>query len=271
MRASFDQLLRVVVPGADAIANAGVSAAALGEFELAQRLNDLGIALTNLVLSPSDPIAKSQAIAAIDAIDSFVNADPFLAPLYDFAIAHAQLAAASTLDEIQLSLDRLARDLTDIAIYLADIVKHGFTFGLATNVVTALPGVPAMYPILLENTGTEATTFDFFAFGLPFDVTASFSRQSVTLQPGERLDGGPNGVFLILTFTGNALFPATFTVQASPQEAPNLSGSAEGSVAVRAEFVQVAVVTPTPAFTNPGGSVAVAGSAGSGTSLAGNS
>lgn len=79
-----------------------------------------------------------------------------------------------------------------------------------------------------------------------------------TLQPGERPDGGPNGVFLILTFTGNALFPATFTVQASPQEAPNLSGLAVGSVAVRAEFVQVAVVTPTPAFTNPGGSVAVA-------------
>jgi large repetitive protein len=155
-------------------------------------------------------------------------------------------------------VERLGGLLDSFAQFLGDVVRHGFTFSLATNVVTALPGVPARYPIILENKGTETTTFDFnIVSSLPFGMTGSFTQSSVTLQPGERLDGGPSGVFLLLDFTGGALFPEPFKISATPQEAPGLSRQAQGSVAVRAEFVQVAVVTPTPAFSNPGGSVAV--------------
>ena len=158
---------------------------------------------------------------------------------------------------MQTALDYLAGNLTALSQTLTDLVKHGFTFGLATNVVTALPGVPARFPILLENKGTEPTTFDLSVGSLPFDVTATFDQSTITLQPGERIDGSPGDPALNLSFTGSSLFPSGFTVFATPQEAPGLAAQTSGSVAVRSEFVQVATVTPSPAFTEPGGIVAI--------------
>jgi uncharacterized membrane protein len=252
--------IRVLVPGAEAIANASLNAAQLGELDLANRLNDLSFALTNFVVTPTDPIANSQAVAALDAVIRIVDADPILSPLYvsNLTFARDLLEVATTTSEVQDALDFLASQLTSMSQTLTDMVEHGFTLGLATNVVTALPGVPARFPILLENKGTEATTFDFSVGGfLPSDATAIFSQSTVTLQPGERLDGGPSGVTLSLSFTENSLFPTGFTVIATPQEAISLAQQASASVAVRAEFIQVATVTPTPAFTEPGGSVAI--------------
>ncbi len=256
---ALDVPIRVVVPGADAIANAGLSASQLGKFDLADRLGDLSTALTNLVLSPTDPIAKSQSVAALDAVIAFVHADPFLSVFNnDFDSARTQLVNAVTLQEVQNAVVRLGGLLDSFSQFLGDAVHHGFTFGLASNVVTALPGVSARFPILLENKGTQATTFDLSVGGfLPFGTTASFTQSTVTLQPGERLDFGPSGVTLSLSFTGSSIFPTGFTVNATPQEAPSLVQRTSASVAVRAEFIQVASVTPSPAFTEPGGLVAI--------------
>ena len=256
---ALDLPIRVVVPGADAIANAGLSASQLGKLDLADRLGDLSTALTNLVLSPTDPIAKSQSVAALDAVIAFVHADPFLSIFNnDFDSARTQLVDAVTLPEVQAAVERLGGLLDSFAQLLGDAVRHGFTFGLVSNVVTALPSSPARFPILLENKGTQATTFDLSVGGLlPFGTTATFSQSTVTLQPGERLDGGPSGVTLSLTFTSSSIFPTGFTVIATPQEAPSLVQRTSASVAVRAEFIQVANVTPSPAFTEPGGLVAI--------------
>ncbi len=255
---SVGMTLRVVVPGADAIATAAVSAAALG-LDLARRLADLSSALTNLVLAPTGAVPRSQAVAALDAIRAFIHADPAL-NFFDgeFDQARADLVDAVTQQEVQDAVLNLGWALESFAQYLADTVQHGFTFGLATTVVTALPGSPARFPILLRNTGTEATTFDLSIAGpLPSGVTAAFDRDSITLQPGEALDGGPDGVFLNLTFTGTELFPTSFTVQAAAQTMSGLYREARGAVAVRAEFIQVAAVTVSPTFTEPGGNVAV--------------
>jgi hypothetical protein len=73
--------VNVVVPGATAIANAAVAAGQLGNTNLANRLNDLSIALTNLVQNPTSRVFNSQALAALDALIGLLGADRFLAPL----------------------------------------------------------------------------------------------------------------------------------------------------------------------------------------------
>ncbi|MEQ1825171.1 MAG: transglutaminase domain-containing protein, partial [Pirellula sp.] len=257
---AFNLTLRMVVPGAEAILIATNTAVQLGKIELSDRLDTLALSLTNLVGNPTDVLANSQAVAALDAVIRIIDADPILGSFYTSGLGFArdQIASATTITEVQDALDFLASHLTSMSQTLTELVEHNFTFGLATNVVTALPGVPARFPILLENNGTQATTFDLSVGGfLPFDTTATFSQSTVTLQPGERLDGGPSGVTLELSFTESLIFPTGFTVIATPQEAPSLTQQVSASVAVRAEFIQVATVTPSPAFTEPGGSVAI--------------
>ncbi len=253
--------IQIVVPGTDAIATASVAARQLGNADLADRLDTLSASLTNLVAAPTDPVANGQAVAALDAVIRFVNSDPALASNFASSLTFArnQLASATTTEQVQSALSFLASMLETLSQTLAEKVLHGFTFALASNVVTALPGAPARFPILLENTGTEPTTFELSVGGfLPFGTTATFTESTVTLQPGERLDGGPNGVTLSLDLPAGDIFPTGFVVIAMPQEAPSLTQQVSASIAVRAEFVQVATVTPSPAFIQPGGAVSVA-------------
>ncbi|MBU6172603.1 MAG: hypothetical protein KGQ60_02300, partial [Planctomycetes bacterium] len=252
--------VRVVVPGAESLSIAANTAAQLGQSDLGDRLSDLSISLSSLIQTPTDAVAKSQSVAAIDAVVQILNADPLLSSLYsrDLTITRNQLAAATTLQEVQSALDSLAHYLTALSDTLKELVERQFTLRLASNVVTALPGAPARFPIIIENKGTKPTTYDLSVGGLlPSGTTATFNRSTVTLQPGETLSAGPNGITLSLSFTQDFLFPASFTVNAMAQEAPSLVQRAAASVAVRNEFIQVSTVTPNPGFTEPGGFVAV--------------
>ncbi|MFM8570455.1 MAG: transglutaminase domain-containing protein, partial [Pirellula sp.] len=252
--------VRVVVPGAEAISSASINAYQLGQTDLGNRLSDLSISLSSLVQSPTDAVTKSQSVAAIDAVLQIISADPLLSSLYsaDLAFARNQLASASTLFEVQSALDSLAFYLTLLSDTLGQLVEHQFTLQLVSNVVTALPGVPAQFQVVLQNMGSKTTTFDLsVGGGLPFGTNATFNRSSVTLQPGETLQAGPNGITLSLSFTEDFLFPASFTVNATALEAPSLVQRAAASVLVRDEFIQATSVTPSPSFTEPGGIVAV--------------
>ena len=71
--------MQVVVPGADAIANASLVASQAGNTDLAARLGDLSTALTNLVQNPTSAVFNGQATADLASIASQVAADPFLA------------------------------------------------------------------------------------------------------------------------------------------------------------------------------------------------
>jgi uncharacterized membrane protein len=250
--------VRVAVPGADAIVTSSAAARRLGEIELASRFDDLATSLSTLVQSPTDSVAKSQSVAAIDAVIQIISADATLSSLYasDLTFSRNQLNSATTLPDIQAALDYLASIITNLSTTLSELVERQFTLSLVSNVITALPGVPAQFQVVMENRGTKATTFDLSVGGLlPFGTIASFNRTSVTLQPGETLAPGPNGITLSLSFTEDFLIPASFTVNATPQEAPTLIQRASASVALREEFLQFISVVPTPSFTQPGGTV----------------
>jgi hypothetical protein len=88
-------------------------------------------------------------------------------------------------------------------------------------------------------------------------VSGSFNETSVTLQPGQTISGGPNGVTLSLTETGDSLVPASFTVTVTAEGAPEITQGAPGQLTPRNESILVAGVVTNPPFTNAGGQVDV--------------
>jgi hypothetical protein len=80
---------------------------------------------------------------------------------------------------------------------------------------------------------------------------------AVTLAPGQVIDGGPGGVTLAVTETGNNLVAAGFNVTAIAESSGELKLNAPGTVAVRPAFVSVPEVDATPSFTQPGGPIDV--------------
>src|SRR5208282_1552300 len=76
---TLNMVVDVVVPGAAAIANAAVAAQQLGNSGLADRLNDLSTALTNLVQNPTSAVFQSQSLASLDTVIGLLAADPYFA------------------------------------------------------------------------------------------------------------------------------------------------------------------------------------------------
>src|SRR5262249_45150668 len=206
--------VNVVIPGAVAIANAARAAIQLGNSDLASRLSDLSRALTNLVQDPTNAIYQSQALATLDSVITLLSADHFLSSIVSGSLTTArdELANAATAADVQSAVSDLGNALTSLAATITDEAQHGFTLGVAPTTAVALPGAPAFFNMVLTNTGSQPTTYDFSVSGLPADVTAAFSQTSVTLQPGQTITGGAGGITLSLTETGSSLLPTGFSV-----------------------------------------------------------
>lgn len=241
--------VHVVVPGADALADASLAAAETGNTDLADRLNDLAIAVTNLVQGPESDVARSQALAAIDSIITQLDADECLSEFSDpFQAALTELAAATTAAEVQAAVIRLGDAIEFLDRVLRDMARHGYRLSLPSNLVEAQPNSAARFEIFIENIGSETTTYVFEVTGLPPSVAAAFTQPSVTLAPGERIAGGVDGIQLLLTQTGNSLIDAGFTLRVIVQEAPDMDCPvATGALTVRPEVVSVAAVSVDPA------------------------
>jgi uncharacterized membrane protein len=251
--------VNVVVPGADAIASAGAAAKQVGETNLANRLTDLSIALTNLVQDATNRVASSQALAALDAVMGLFGADPFLAPLTSALTAdRAALAQATMAAQVQAAVSQLGTDLSSLAQTLTDEAAHNFTLSFVNNSQVGQPNTPTTYQLVLQNTGNQTTTYDLSLSGLPAGVTSSLSRSSITLTPGQVTPGSSGVPDLTVTLTSTSttqLAPFSFTVQATAEGAPEITQTATGQFTARAAVVQVVEVTATPPFTNPGGLV----------------
>ena len=253
--------VHVVIPGAAGIADAAVAAAQDGDTELGSRLGDLSTAVTNLVESPTSGVENSEALAAIRAIVGLIAPDPFLSPLIPALDADgAALARANTAATVQAATTQLGNDLTSVATILADEAAHSFTLAFVSNSQTAQPQVATDYQVVLQNTGSQATTYDLSLSGLPSGVTGSITPLTITLQPGQVTPGsqGVPAITVSLTSTSAvALDPFSFTVTAAAQGASEIKQSILGQFTARPAFVQVTSITTNPPFANPGTAVDV--------------
>jgi uncharacterized membrane protein len=252
---SVDIPVSVVVPGAAAIANASVAVSQLGNFDLANRLNDLSTALTNLVQSPTSDVFKSQALADVSSIVSQLEADPFLASFAGgLASAGNALSEANSASTIQAAVMQLGNALGGLNTAMGDLVKSRFTVSMTPNSAIAQSQSPEVFNIVLQNTGKQATTYDLAVSGLPASVFSQLSDSSVTLQPGQE----DNTINVTLTETGRSLSAAGFTVTATPEGAPELAQTVQGTLTARADLVDVESIDATPPFASAGRSVDVA-------------
>ncbi len=250
--------VNLVVPGATALANAAEAAASIGNSALSEQLNDLSIALTSLVENPTNAVYLSESLAAITSIVSQVSNDPFLASFAaPFTAASTALANAMSLSDINTALTNLGTAIGPLATTLTDEGAHGFSLSLLPSEGVALPQAATTYQVDIQSNGTAATTYDLSVTGMPAGVSGSFNQSSVTLQPGQLISGGANGVTLSLTETGDSLVPASFTVTATADGAPEITLGAPGQLTPRNESILVAGVSTNPPFTNAGGQVDV--------------
>lgn len=252
----YELVVRVAVPGADAITDASIAASQIGNDGLAARLNDLSVALTNLVQVPGDAVAKSQALAALDSVIAQISTDPNLSSLVgDLTSARGQLDAATTAPDVQAATTALGAVLDDVATLLAELGRHRFELSFLTNSQVAQPNTPATFGLTLRNLGSQTTTYVFSLEGLSPGLSGQFSQDRITLAPGEVT----TAINVTLTPDAMADFtaPLSFLVRATAEEAPGVTGTASGTFTTRDEFVSIVSVNTDPPFIDPGGTVNV--------------
>lgn len=255
--------LHIVVPGAAGIANAARTADLLGSDALANRLRELSVALGNVIVDQTSDLLRSQALSLIDTVIGYVGADPYLAFLVpSLTTGRNQLANAVTPTEFQTAVNSVGNALVNLSTFLIDILDHSFVARLSPDAGIALPGVPTVYNLFLQNTGTQTTTYQLPVQGLPAGVTGVVKRNgttitSVTLQPNEIINGGANGITVELTQTSASLVPTTFNVRVQAVGASQIFQDLRATLAVRTAFVGVTQVIATPAFTTAGTPAAI--------------
>jgi uncharacterized membrane protein len=257
---TLDIPVNIAVPGADAIANAAQAAQAAGDTALGDRLNDLSIALTNLVQDPYSSVYDGQAVAALNAAIGLMGTDPVLT-----SVAGALTTDATTLGQVtdpasaSSAATQLGSDLDTLGQILTDETNFKFTLLIPDGTVIAQPQTPETYTIDLTNTGPISATYNLTVSGVPSGVTASFSQTSVALDSGQESGTGRlSPLTLTLTSTSTTqLQQFDFTVTAAAAEAPEITQSADGSFGVRNQLFKVVSVPPFPSFTSPGGRVDV--------------
>ena len=248
----------VVVPGAAAIASASVAADVLGNTGLADRLDDLSTALTNLEQNPTSAVYQGQAVADLESLISQFPSDPFLVNFTaSLTAAQSALGAATTPAQIQNAISNLGTALGSLALTINDEAAHRFTISLSPDREIVEPNAPEVFDILLTNNGTAATTYDIGVSGLPAGVNASLSEMSVTLQPGQALNTNGDPLVLTLTEPGSTLVAANFTVTATAEGAPEITQAVPGVLTLRNASVSIGTIVVTPPFTNAGGAVDV--------------
>ena len=251
-RAAFP--VRVVAPGADAIVAAAQAARDLGNPALSERLDDLSVALTNLATNGSDPVAGSQAIAAIDSIVSLLAIDPVLSAFVpDLVASQDRLESASDPDAVRAAIVSVGDALDTFGAGVVALKRGDFRAWLSPNSREARPLQPETFEIVVQNVGTETTTYRILLPNLPDGVAASLDRSTISLAPGETAN-----VFLTITQTLTTESLAFgFEVPIVLDESPTIGRSVAGSFTARREFVSIVEVKASPTFAASGTPVAL--------------
>lgn len=262
----FDELglsIEVAAPGVRPAQAAAVAAAGLGLDDLASRLDDLANLMTQIVKDPGDPTVKAQAVVNLTSVINQSAEEPILAtalelndsifpPIFD---ALDGLESAETVQECLDAVNEVGSALNEFADAIQAVARHHASLLLLPNAIVAQPQVPQNFQLVMQNLGTQTTTYDLSVAGVPSGVVSQFSDSQVTLAPNERFVAT-----LTLTQTDNEellAFPFRVDVTAVGVT-PEVRRSAAGSLQVRREVVSIPQVTADRPFVDPGETVNIA-------------
>lgn len=260
LRALAGVTLRVEVAGAAAATDAATTAAAANRLDLDSDFADLATGLTDAVAAPGDPAVRARVLAVLDSLLADTEIDPFLAGCRAGLLEARQAIEGGTPAEVVATSAELEATLAECRDALFDFAAHSFELSLAPNSGVARPQTGTSFTLVLRNTGSLSSTYDFAVEGLPAGVDASFDQPSLTLAPGEARPqvGSPSAVLTLTPTSTDELAPFAFTVRATVQQAPVIQETAVGSLRVRNELISFIDVTANPPFVDPGDATDVA-------------
>jgi hypothetical protein len=120
-----------------------------------------------------------------------------------------------------------------------NLLTRAVTLGLAPAEAVSGQGGSAQYLITVTNLGSVEDTYALGISGLPSGVTATFAQNTIEVPPG-----ASNGRTIALTLTttaGTSMGSIPFTLTATSQSDPTVTGSADGTLSVVSEGVRVSM------------------------------
>jgi uncharacterized membrane protein len=245
--------LSVSVPGTEAAQQIQSLAYASGRADLAQTFARLGDLLAQLSRHPDDPFLQSQVAATLSALEAELD-DPVYVDLVAALDAIRNLLTSDPAT-ILSGLDSLPSIIGGIRDLLEGLSKHDFRIILLPNSALALPSVPAVFKVSLQNVGSRSTTFHLSLGSLPASVDSAISNDTITLSPGA-VSELP---VVSLVQNGDNIIPFGFTVTATviDPDGGGLARSAQGSLIGRQESAQIFSAAAVPPFANSGIPVSV--------------
>lgn len=249
-------------PGLACIGDAWRIAQSARLARLAPALDDLHVALSRLSSTPDDTLLQSRVVAAGSALyagltergrDGLAAA---LSPLLADVGSGDPPRVTAAIGQFCTVMGSLDDETTEMAAEAA----HAFSMAFVPSGRTVGPSQVAAYVLRLENRGSAHSTIGLVLGTLPAGVTGGLSQPSVTLAPGEVIDGSsPTPVTLTLSAAAELRPAVPITVAAQVVEAPTVTAVARGSFGVRESFVDVVSVDATPrAVASAGSPVALA-------------
>ncbi|WP_157817600.1 choice-of-anchor K domain-containing protein [Candidatus Thiodictyon syntrophicum] len=242
------QAIKAVDDAASAISGlAGREGVAEG---LPQLVSDIAQTLSQIETDTSDPRLFERLKFQLNRLQ--VQLPPAVLSGQTGAELGSLIAAAASRDGDAL-LGSIAAFMGHLRSDLTQIAEHSFKLAVMPRSVELSPGGTGAFALRLENKGSKPTTIHLAAQGLPAQIQAGFSRDQVTMAPGEILDAGsPDAVTLNLTDTGvnSATDIFAVTVAARSDDAAAFPQTDTVHVAVRTAVCDVVDVAITPNIVN---------------------
>lgn len=242
----------VTTAAAQSAIQGALAAQTLGRTDISQTLSNLSSAMNGLASNPGSATHRAAVLAYVDNLIQTMNA-PYLASFVtQLQTARAAIVSsnAGNQDAALNQLDTILKSLNGV---LSSSAAYDFDFYLLPNTALATPGSPTTFNMFLRNRGTAQNSYTLALGPLPNGVTGGLSQTAITLAPGAtNPSGSPN-----ITITPSAGTAFEFSVTASVNGVAGSARTIKGYLGARAEFLNVASVTATPAFTNAGGIVGV--------------
>ncbi len=242
----------VVSAAASSVASASEGAGRLGRTDIFLTLSQIGRPVSLLSGACTDGL-RAQVSSLLSVLIAQANA-PYLASARTQLQNAKQALDTSTCANVANALALIGIAIGELNTALSSPAAYDFDFFLVPNSQLATPGSPAAFNMFLRNRGTTQSTYTLALGPLPSGVTGGLSQTSITLAAGASNPSGTPAI-TITPSTGTAF---EFSITVSVNGVAGSARTMKGYLGARTEFISVASVTATPAFTNAGGLVGVA-------------
>jgi probable HAF family extracellular repeat protein len=240
--------------------SASTSAAHVSKNALAADLAGLAFDMDASGANPSNTAFSSRVAGDMNLILSEELTASYFQSIVPTLTADTNAVASASAATLPGALSTLSTAVCSIGTLLtrANTTTTSITLtpsnALADSNLALGPNQSAQWNISITNSSPLLHVYNLSTTGVPSGVTVQFSQPTITLGPSGSASPPYYSYSTLLTLTTGSTFntPFSFTVVATPQDAPEFPVSAPGTVLARPESISVDQVTLTPPYTTAG-------------------